>query len=363
MIVLYYYVKVRKIRDPIESRLPEVTMEVLKTKSKPYRLNLRRQAGRQGRAGMDDPEMGEGLGSLPKNLPSVSSLLLFNTTENPYKKYIVRDSLEGAKTKTRANIAEEEEKLHEAPETITHGEQMERGHKDSLLYVPLMPELPELDVPDMLPSLQYVASDMYYQGDAGASIAPSVASIIPELPNLADPDAPAAQESPELPPLEEAGAPPPPPPPPPSAPIAAPPLPTVVEQEDEDSSDEETGGDLGGGGGEGDGRSSLMEAIRNAGGASKAGLKNSKGRKKQRKAKKEEISESGGGSDLLGDLSAALGRRRKAMSGKDKEDRKEKKEEHSLGGGSMLDKMSRMIPTLSEEGAKNDSDDGDGWNA
>lgn len=256
--------QVRKIRDPIESRLPEVTIEVLKNKSKPYRLNLRRQAARREKAGMQDPEMGEGLGSLPKNLPSVSSLLLFNTTENPYKKYVVRDPLEGAKTKTRANIAEEEEKLHDAPETITHGEQMKRGQKDSLLYVPLMPELPELDVPDMLPSLQFVASDMYYQGDAGASIAPSVASIIPELPNLADPDAPAAQETPELPPpIEEAGGPPPPPPPPPPAPIAAPPLPTVVEEGDDDSSDEEAGGspDLGGG----DGRSSLMEAIRKAG--------------------------------------------------------------------------------------------------
>ncbi len=237
-------------------------MEVLKTKSKPYRLNLRRQPARRARAGLDDPERGEGLGSLPKNLPSISSLLLFNTTENPYKKYVLRDPLEGARTKTRANIAEEEEKLSEAPQTITHGEQMERGQKDSLLYVPLMPELPELDVPDMLPSLQYVASDMYYQGDAGASIAPSVASIIPKLPNLADPDAPAAQETPELlPPIEEAGGPPPPPPPPPG-PVAAPPLPAVGEQNDEDSSDEEPVGD---GGDEGDGRNSLMEAIRNAG--------------------------------------------------------------------------------------------------
>ena len=68
----------------------------------------------------------------------------------------------------------------------------------------------------------------------------------------------------------------------------------------------------------------------------------------------------------MGDLSAALGRRRKAMSGKDKESRKEKKEEHSLGGGSMLDKMSRMIPTLAE-GTKDkddsDDDDGEGWTA
>ena len=48
---------------------------------------------------------------------------------------------------------------------------------------------------------------------------------------------------------------------------------------------------------------------------------------------------------LLGDLSAALGRRRKAMSGKDKpREREERKEDHSLGGGSMMDNISKMIP-------------------
>jgi hypothetical protein len=43
----------------------------------------------------------EGLGGLPPNLMSVSSLLLFNTEENPYKRYAVVDPLRGAVTKTR----------------------------------------------------------------------------------------------------------------------------------------------------------------------------------------------------------------------------------------------------------------------
>ena len=77
-------------------------------------------------------------------------------------------------------------------------------------------------------------------------------------------------------------------------------------------------------------------------------MKSSKNRKQQRKAKKEGDAEiSSGGGDLLGDLSAALGRRRKAMSGKDKDrdsKREDKKEDHSLGGGSMMDNISRMIP-------------------
>ena len=81
------------------------------------------------------------------------------------------------------------------------------------------------------------------------------------------------------------------------------------------------------------------------GGASKAGLKDSDSRKQKRK-KKEEVEEASPG-DLLGDLSAALGRRRKAMSGKDKpkeRERDDRKEDPGLGGGSMMDNISRMIP-------------------
>lgn len=97
------------------------------------------------------------------------------------------------------------------------------------------------------------------------------------------------------------------------------------------------------------------------GGASKAGLKNAKERKRERKAKKEEEAPTGG--DLLGDLTAALGRRRTAMSGrnKDKDEKKRDKEEHSLGGGSMMDNISRMIPvsTKPQAQASGDEEDGD----
>ena len=85
-----------------------------------------------------------------------------------------------------------------------------------------------------------------------------------------------------------------------------------------------------------------------SGGASKAGLKSAKDKKRERKAKKELPAPAGG--DLLSDLSAALGRRRKAMSGKDKdkkEDRRER-EEHSLGGGSMMDNISKLIPVSAQ---------------
>ena len=222
--------QVRKNKTPIESRLQDVTEEVIKGKYKPFVFPIRSRRLTKGHS-CDDPEMGEGLGRLPRHLPSVSSLLLFNTSENPYKKYVVLDPLEGAKTKTRDKIGEEEKELSDAPVTITKGEELQRGQQDSIMYVPLMPELPELDVPEML-QLPYVASDMFFQGDSMASIAPSLANTaVPELPNLADPDAPAAVSSQPPPPGPTdtggggGGAPPPPPPPPP--PMDAPPLPPV----------------------------------------------------------------------------------------------------------------------------------------
>ena len=206
--------------------------------------------------------MGEGLGRLPRHLPSVSSLLLFNTLENPYKKYVLLDPLEGATTKTRDKLIEEESGLTDAPFTITQGEDLLRGPQDSILYVPQMPDLPELDVPDMLPQLQYVAVDTFYQGDSGASIAPSLKNTqVPDLPNLADPAAPAATASvpPPPPPTQatQANGPPPPPPPPVNE---VPELPAVLDSEEEEEEGEGVADETMDGG-----RANLMDAIRKAG--------------------------------------------------------------------------------------------------
>ncbi len=252
----------RKTRVQIDSRLPDVTKELLRAKSKllsiPY---SRKKHGRDRTQSSSESEStgGEGLGSLPHYLSSVSSLLLFNTAENPYKKYVVLDPLEGAKTKTRDKIIEEENELSAAPITITQGEELGRVQQDSIMYVPLMPELSQLDVPEMLPQLQYVASDVFYSADVGASIAPSLANTVPDLPNLADPKAPAAVGTQLPPPAKE--PPPPSAPAPPPPPMAAPPLPSVGDQSGESSEEEgEEGSDD-----PGHGRASLMDAIRKAG--------------------------------------------------------------------------------------------------
>ena len=236
-------------------------------KSKPVGISFGRKKFSRERATNLDTDVGEGLGSLPRHLPSVSSLLLFNTAENPYKKYVLLDPLEGAKTKTREVI--QEEKISDAPLSITQGEELGRGQQEDFQYVPVLGELSELEVPDTL-ALPFVASDVFYSGDVGQSIAPSLANV-PELPNLADPAAPAATDTPSLPPPSGSEPPPPPPaapapPPPPAPPVAAPPLPSVGDQSG-DSSDEGEG-ETGGGqppADSGDGRASLMEAIRKAG--------------------------------------------------------------------------------------------------
>ena len=58
---------------------------------------------------------------LPREIGSVSNLLLFNMQDNPYKKYVVIDPLLGAVTKNRDEV-EEENQLAAAPQTIEAGE-------------------------------------------------------------------------------------------------------------------------------------------------------------------------------------------------------------------------------------------------
>ena len=63
----------------LQSRHTPVDERVLKEKLQFYNvhLNLKKNKGK------DDGSQGEGLGRLPTNIPSISSLLLFNTSENP----------------------------------------------------------------------------------------------------------------------------------------------------------------------------------------------------------------------------------------------------------------------------------------
>ncbi|MBN3304525.1 WASH1 protein, partial [Amia calva] len=133
-----------------------------------------------------EDETEEGLGSLPRNISSVSSLLLFNTTENLYKKYVLLDPLAGAVTKTHNALeTEKEEKPFDAPLSMTTREQLERQTAENYFYVPDLGQVPEIDVPSYLPDLPGIADDLTYSADLGPGIAPSgPASAIPELPTF-----------------------------------------------------------------------------------------------------------------------------------------------------------------------------------
>ena len=69
----------------------------------------------------------EGLGRMPENLVSVSEFLLFNSQDNPYRKYTSLDNLMGLQRKEREMKARKQERnLGDAPDTILRGEELVR---------------------------------------------------------------------------------------------------------------------------------------------------------------------------------------------------------------------------------------------
>lgn len=80
----------------------------MKEKQSIYNIHLKNVKRKNDKVITADEEQHEGLGGLPKNLSSVSSLLLFNTEENPYKRYVTIDPLRGAVTRTREGKNERE---------------------------------------------------------------------------------------------------------------------------------------------------------------------------------------------------------------------------------------------------------------
>lgn len=146
--------EMKRTNIPVQSRPRVVDGRVMKE-----RLAYHHITGKKS----NKTDREEGLGKLPRGLKSTSSLLLFNTAENPYKKYVMLDPLSGAVTKTRTAIEDEEGQLGEAPTTITNREEIERAVADSYLYMPGLGEVPEIDVPAYLPDLPGVADDLSYR--------------------------------------------------------------------------------------------------------------------------------------------------------------------------------------------------------
>ncbi|KAI1887987.1 hypothetical protein AGOR_G00180410 [Albula goreensis] len=301
-----------------------------------------------------EDEAEEGLGSLPRNVSSVSSLLLFNTTENLYKKYVFLDPLAGAVTKTHNTLeTEKEEKPFDAPLSITKREQLERLTAENYFYVPDLGQVPEIDVPSYLPDLPGIADDLMYSADLGPGFAPSVPASagIPELPSFG-----ADSEEPNGPGSHAPPGPPLPPPPPPAPPsgggdLDSQPPPTGTVQGAPSEVVQPS-----------DGRASLLESIRMAGGIGKAKLRNVKERKLEKKKQKEQeqVGATASGGDFMSDLFNKLAMRRKGISGKGPVGGEGSDAPASSGGA--FARMSDVIPPLPapQQAAAEDEDD---WEA
>lgn len=69
---------------------------------------------------------------------------------------------------------------------------------ENYFYVPDLGQVPEIDVPSYLPDLPGIADDLMYSADLGPGIAPSAPGTIPELPTfhteVAEPFKPSERE-------------------------------------------------------------------------------------------------------------------------------------------------------------------------
>jgi len=331
------------------------------------------------------PKELEGLGRLPANLPSIGSLMLFNTSENPYKEYVSYDPLAGAETTPQTVNTRY---LAEAPRTVAEGEKLPSLSVVGYGYRPVLGSVPQFDLPDVLPNLPMVA-DISWSSIVSQlpSIAPSHLDNIPALPDVV-PEAPAgvrtdtsAQPPPPLtpggapappppppppPPLNAKASPSspsqpptppptPPPPPPPSNPKASPPPPPPLPASDPSPSPSPSPSPalMEGLPSPLDGRNDLLAAIRKGTTLKKASERKVPDKKivpKKSKSKKaartssvdtsestaEQVEESSKGGDILSDLKRALDRRRLGLGGKQQPTQKkiveEEQEENDPSG-------------------------------
>uniref|UniRef100_A0A7S3MFW6 WASH1 WAHD domain-containing protein n=1 Tax=Spumella elongata TaxID=89044 RepID=A0A7S3MFW6_9STRA len=342
----------------------------------------------------------QGLGRLPHTVPSVGSMLLFNSNINPYKDYQTLDNLISAGREKHAQ-EEDNKALAQAPSTILSGDALPDIGGLDLLFKPSMGEMSSLALPENLP-LDFIANINFTAGLDLPSIAPSAhlgnkANF--NLPQITDgitvgsasssayappPSARAAANSkptaavsgpPPPPPAVKSAPPPPPPPsapqqsaaapPPPPAPPAAP-KPAVAAKEDSDSDNE---GPSGGGGGAGK-PVSFLDAIK--------GMSVSKLRNKEESAfaakkvqKKVELQKP---LTMAEALKEKLARRNAALSGRnDKEDKKRDSlivqaarmqppppSNTSAAASSRPSLLSMGFAPVAEEQVGNNSDDEDG---
>nr|XP_021526422.1 putative WAS protein family homolog 3 isoform X2 [Aotus nancymaae]XP_021526423.1 putative WAS protein family homolog 3 isoform X2 [Aotus nancymaae]XP_021526424.1 putative WAS protein family homolog 3 isoform X2 [Aotus nancymaae]XP_021526425.1 putative WAS protein family homolog 3 isoform X2 [Aotus nancymaae]XP_021526426.1 putative WAS protein family homolog 3 isoform X2 [Aotus nancymaae] len=193
---------------------------------------------------------------------------------------------------------EMEEKLFDAPLSISKREQLEQQVPENYFSVPDLGQVPEIDVLSYLSNLPGIANDLMYSANLGPSIAPSAPGTIPELPTFHIEVAEPLKLD-----LEDGvlTAPPPPPPPPPAPEVlaSAPPLPPSAvapvgpgTRQDDGSGGVSPSAPVQGAPREvvdpSGGQATLLESIRQAGVIGKAKLHSMKEQKLEKQQKEQE---------------------------------------------------------------------------
>ncbi|EGC39911.1 hypothetical protein DICPUDRAFT_74538 [Dictyostelium purpureum] len=189
-------------------------------------------------AASKEVEFKEGLGRLPQHLSSVSNLLLFNTQDNPYKKYSnTLDNLAGGSGEDQVQIFGDVRFPTAPPVSVEKGDIRPEAENVKINYEPGAFEIPEYNFPSALPLPNVAENITWAAGNDQQSIAPSqqvVLNLLPTYDSLANAQNAAVNNNPDggqQPPTQNnASAPPPPPPttssvPPPPPPTGAPPPP------------------------------------------------------------------------------------------------------------------------------------------
>lgn len=282
------------------------------------------------------------------NTKSINSLITFVNNEN-----IVLNEI-SAKSKPKDFKATVENELDDTTDFSSFSTRMKTKHdNEHFHYFPNMMQAPEIDLPMDLPDLPGIADDISFSIPDQELIAPSLAkmNIVNDLPNVAElMEAESTKKLQEIqqpseektktkvvePPPVPINIPPPPPIPQNFVPLP-PPIPKESAKVEHVSLSEPKGDDV---------RSSLMQAIRNAGGKSK--LRSIPAADEQPTVASKKKPQAPPTGDLMSDLHAKLAMRRRGIAGS-KEAKKEK--------ASLMDKVSSLIPPPPKRTADSSDDD------
>ncbi|TMW53524.1 hypothetical protein DOY81_001401 [Sarcophaga bullata] len=377
-------IKNYQIQSKIEANLPNVNEKLIFFHVRENTAKLADNFVEKERCSI---KQNQNLGSMPSDLRSIPSVLLFNTDYSVYNLKEYDDETDAWKRvklfkgKRQQQIHNQQNAIKQILEPAPHSLANRRNEKltpsGGLKYTPKLSEAPELDLPLDLPDLPGIADDLRYESqEAKQKIAPSLALAVENLPELSDlmkdnDKSDANNDTAKG--TSDVSVPPPPPPPPlpatntaiTSAPPPPPPPPPVLQEQSSRAYTDQInkakthstqpGSDT---------RSELMAAIRNAGGIGKAHLRSTAAAPVARNNKddvdntnsntivaKTSNSRTSQGGDLMADLHNKLLMRRKGISGlKDNTENSNKNINtnnnvaNTPSGNPVISRLSSLIP-------------------